>query len=967
MPDKPRIIIIEDESVIASQLSEWLNRTGYQVLATASKGEKAIKLAEKYKPDLILMDIVISGKMDGIEVAQYVKEKYNIPVIFLTAYAEDEYINRAKGVEPLGFLVKPFQKDELSATLEIAFYKLRIQKERKELEYSLRESEGMFRSLAENSPNMVFINKGGEIIYANEKCEQLMGYTKNEFYSSDFNFYKIIAPEYHGVIKENFKKHLDGKEVNPYEYMLINKDGERIEVIISTKLIKHQGGLAILGIVTDITTRKRWEEILKYRLEFERVVSIISSRFLKVSDINETITGSLKDMGEFSGASRAYLFLFQDDSEVINNTHEWCADGVKPQIANLQNLNAKSIPWWMKKLRNGEVIHIKDVSKMPKSAKTEKELLEAQNIRSLIVLPVTIAGEFKGFVGFDNVMDTVEWRDEDINILTVFSDILGSSLERRRTIEKLRESKELFEKIFVCQHDGVFILNSNIPPEIIDCNPAAAEIFGYSREEMLGLQTTFLHVNKASLKEFQEKMFPSIEKKGFFQLLDFKMKRKNKDIFPTEHSVAPILDETKKRIGWVSVVHDISERQRAEQALKDSERKYRQLVENIDEVIYTLNDKGILTYISPAITPVCGYEPNEVIGNPYLDYIHVDDIKRIQENLREALSGQNIGINDYRIIAKNGDIKWARVSSRIQMDENGKIRGVQGILRDITDNKVIEAALIESQEKYKALFEQAADSIVLVDIQTGTIVDFNDKAYQNLGYTLDEFIGIKISDFEVRESTEEVHKHIAKIIKNGSDTFETKHRTKDGKLKDFLVSCRRIKLKEKHFLQCIYIDITKQKKTESELLDNRKKLMSQNILLEEKNVALRQLLSQLDVEKKEIEKRILNNINNIILPIINKMSFKSSDINETYLELLKHNLEKITSSFGTKISEKTMNLTPREIEICNYISNGLTSKEIARILNISYRTVETHRTKIRKKLGLANINTNLTTYLKSFL
>jgi PAS domain S-box-containing protein len=144
--------------------------------------------------------------------------------------------------------------------------------ERKKTEEALRESEEKFRNLAEKSPNMIFINKMGPIVYANEKCEEELGYTREEFYSADFNFLSLIAPEYQVQLKSNFSAHLKGEEVPPLEYSLITKEGKRVEGILTTKLIKFEGEKAILGIATDITERKQKEEELKNSLEERELI-----------------------------------------------------------------------------------------------------------------------------------------------------------------------------------------------------------------------------------------------------------------------------------------------------------------------------------------------------------------------------------------------------------------------------------------------------------------------------------------------------------------------------------------------------------------------------------------------------------------------------------------------------------------------------------------------------------------------
>lgn len=128
---------------------------------------------------------------------------------------------------------------------------------------ALLGQDNMFQTLADESPNMIFINLAGKVVYANRLCEQILGYTREEICSPKFNFLDIIAPEYHGITYQNLKAHGMGKEVAPLEYVIITRDGTRIPAVISTKLISVQGQKGILGIVTDISTLKNTEAQLR--------------------------------------------------------------------------------------------------------------------------------------------------------------------------------------------------------------------------------------------------------------------------------------------------------------------------------------------------------------------------------------------------------------------------------------------------------------------------------------------------------------------------------------------------------------------------------------------------------------------------------------------------------------------------------------------------------------------------------
>jgi two-component system, response regulator PdtaR len=130
---KAKIMIVEDEWTVAEEIKMVLQSFEYSVTSMSSSGEEAIQNAEKDKPDLVLMDIVLEGEMDGIEAANEIRSRFNIPIIFLTAYTDEKILERASITEPFGYIVKPFVNEDLKIAIEIALYKHRVEKERKRL------------------------------------------------------------------------------------------------------------------------------------------------------------------------------------------------------------------------------------------------------------------------------------------------------------------------------------------------------------------------------------------------------------------------------------------------------------------------------------------------------------------------------------------------------------------------------------------------------------------------------------------------------------------------------------------------------------------------------------------------------------------------------------------------------------------------------------------------------------------
>ena len=130
---KSKIMIVEDEWITADDIRMSLQSLGYTVTSMSSSGEEAIQKAEEDRPDLVLMDIVLKGEMDGIEAASQIRSCYDIPIIYLTAYTDQKILERARITEPFGYIVKPFVNEDLKIAIEIALYKHRVEKERKKL------------------------------------------------------------------------------------------------------------------------------------------------------------------------------------------------------------------------------------------------------------------------------------------------------------------------------------------------------------------------------------------------------------------------------------------------------------------------------------------------------------------------------------------------------------------------------------------------------------------------------------------------------------------------------------------------------------------------------------------------------------------------------------------------------------------------------------------------------------------
>src|SRR5439155_25200171 len=161
--------------------------------------------------------------------------------------------------------------------------------------------------------------------------------------------------------------------------------------------------------------------------------------------LDAAIHHALHAIGEFVGVDRSYLFLAYDYETKVNNTHEWCAPGVAPQISTMQGLRVEDFPWIAERLLRLETIHIPRVAELPPEARAEKALLQAKEVQSLVLVPMAYGGRPLGFLGFDAVRTEKTWLVADIALLTMMGEFFSNALDRKRTERELLQAKDLAE------------------------------------------------------------------------------------------------------------------------------------------------------------------------------------------------------------------------------------------------------------------------------------------------------------------------------------------------------------------------------------------------------------------------------------------------------------------------------------------------------------------------------------------
>jgi len=195
-----------------------------------------------------------------------------------------------------------------------------------------------------------------------------------------------------------------------------------------------------LRLNSQIAQRKMAEKTIRQKLDMERTISAISSRFVGVTDIDDAIQSSLAYLGLYSKASRVYLYCLNKDKTAMEKTYEWLSQGVPPLKQDIHCMPLERFTWWMSQLNEKDLIKIEDITSLPPEAKFERDILKSQGIHSLLVHPMMAEKHVLGFVGFDRITENGKWRDEDFMLLSVFSGILAHVFERCRAEDYVRAS-----------------------------------------------------------------------------------------------------------------------------------------------------------------------------------------------------------------------------------------------------------------------------------------------------------------------------------------------------------------------------------------------------------------------------------------------------------------------------------------------------------------------------------------------
>ena len=540
----------------------------------------------------------------------------------------------------------------------------------------------------------------------------------------------------------------------------------------------------------------------------------------------------------------------------------------------------------------------------------------------------------------------INWKGQPA-VLALATDVTPQRLAE----EALRESEQQYRNIVDNAVVGVY--ETDTKGNVLYLNDAMVKIFEWeSPQEAIGKTVDIAYKNI----EDRDAFLKILNQHGLVK--NFELNFVTKTGKPRHAMVTAALHGDKIS----GTLIDITERKKSQEALYT-------LINATHDLALLIEPDGTVVTINKQAAETFKKDPGELIGRCIYQFMPKD----LAENRRNYLNEALLSKRPVQYIEQHRSRYYFANLFPIS-DSEGNVSHLALFVKDITELKKTEEALRESRETLDTLINASHDVALLVGVD-GAVLTVNKNAAKTYGQRSQDLIGKNVYTL-MPPDTVANRKRIAKAVISKRKPISHIEKIK-GRIKDVNVNPVLDNQGNVQSLAIFSKDITKRKKAEETLkeagrlleyrvAERTQELERKTAELQELNTALEVLLQKRDLDRKDLEERLLSNIKELALPYLQKIKGKIKDDNlNSYLNILESNLNNIISPFSQKLSAKYLNLTPAEIEIADLVKHGKSTKEIANLLNIAAKTVDTHRMNIRKKLGITNKKANLRTFLLS--
>jgi PAS domain S-box-containing protein len=867
------ILLVDDDPALLEVAEAILKETDNNLCieSTQTVDNALTKLATKTF-DIIISDYEMPEK-DGLTFLKALREKnIKIPFILFTGKGREEIAIQALNLGADRYINKHGNPETVYKELTISIHQLYDKSRSKDL---LVESQERLRLFIENAPDAIFMcDLQGRLLDQNQQAEKLHGYNKKELFGKTVFEVGMLKVEEAPSAQVHAKEIEAGLGVGPNEYTLKRKDGSKVIVEVSIFPVKRDKNIELLGIARDITERKNAERELEQKHQaLERVAESLDSGLTIIGRDYRVIWANsvLQKMG-LEGTKHCY--------EIFGNQKSVCPDcGVKKifeknislDIHEFKTTATSGNNTWVElrvtplKDNTGKVIAALELAvpighrKQAEAALRESEeryaKLSAASFEGILISrkgrildanlqflnlhgysleeivgkeapDILVAPRSRELVrknmrtDFEHPYEFVGLRKDG----TTFSiEVRAKSITYKgaparvsavRDITQRKKAEEqllIFSNLFELVGDAIYV--SDLSGRIVYFNEAAHKQAGYSRDEMAKL-TLYEFCSPAAAKLVPQRIKRIVEKKSV--VFESEHMRKDGSIIPCEVFARVIESNETKLI--LNAARDLSERNKTQKTLLESEERYRMIAENMTDVVTLMDENGVFTYVSPSAKTVYGYNPEELIGTRGADFTHPDDMENIVRPAIALLKQTGVSpLIELRVRKKDGSYVWIERGSKVFIDKNNRPQ-ILAIARAIEGRKRVEKEL----KLTSTIFELANDAIYVYDLD-GRLVFSNKAAYRKLGYTKDEITNISLRQLDANGG-EFVNGVIKEVEKKGAIVFETQHVKKDGSKVPVEIHTTHVTADGKRLALSVVRDITERKKAEARLAQVNEKL-----------------------------------------------------------------------------------------------------------------------------------------------
>ena len=504
---------------------------------------------------------------------------------------------------------------------------------------------------------------------------------------------ELFGDEVAEAFLENDRLVVEGGEPRHNEEWIDYPDGTRALVdTFKAPLRDADGAVAgLVGVSRDITERRRADEALWRQSRLRELLTELSSTYidLPLDAVEAAIDDSLRQLGEFVGADRVYVFEYDWHENTASNTHEWCAEGIEPAIDDLQEVPVGELVEWVETHRRGETMYVPDVQALPPARL--REILEPQGILSLLAVPLLSGGQCLGFVGFDSVRVRHHYSQSEQLLLSVFGRMLAGVRQRKRAEEVLRESSDRLA--LATRAGGVGVWDLDLRSGELHWDDQMFALYGVAREEFgAAYEDWERHLHPDDHDRVVEAFTAAVRGEAEYDT-EFRIVRPDGAVRIVRALALVQRDVTRAPARVTGTNWDITAAKEMEQALRLRESYLTAIIENQPGLVWLKDADSRFLAVNQAFAESCGQDvPENVVGKTDYDVwppalaesYRADDVRTMEGG---------VGLVVEEPVAHKGQKLWFETFKTPVTDEDGRVVGTAGYSRDVTGRKLAEERL----------------------------------------------------------------------------------------------------------------------------------------------------------------------------------------------------------------------------------------------------------------------------------